>query len=395
MKKTLRVARCGSLLSALLLGLGGGMVGIAAAAPAGVASAGEVKAASASKASAKAPLSKKASAKRAPAKTEPAKAGPAPAEPTSAVQTPTVFARVGDVVISFNEYNAAYASAARSKFYHGRAPENDVAKLQRDIADALISRILLVQEAKRRGLVVDQELVSKTIEDYEKRNAKNEQWEQLRDRIVPKLTARVEEDNLLEQLEKAVRDLPEPQPEEVLAYYSANPAKFTEPERVRLAAILRKVDPTAPNEAWKKADEELKDVLKQIKEAGADFAAMAREHSQNEKTAENGGDLGYLHQGAVPEVAVALLATMQNGDVSEPVQVLEGMALLKLVDRIPAKLHDFERVQVRAKQLLQRDRSDAAWSGLIAELKKATPPQVDESFFLPLVVQVKGSDGPK
>jgi len=66
------------------------------------------------------------------------------------------------------------------------------------------------------------------------------------------------------------------------------------------------------------------------------------------------------------------------------VQLLEGMGLLRLTDRKAAKLNTFEKVESRARDLLQRDRSDQAWSKLIADLKKKTPHQVDQSQFLPL-----------
>lgn len=65
---------------------------------------------------------------------------------------------------------------------------------------------------------------------------------------------------------------------------------------------------------------------------------------------------------------------------------------MKLTDRIEAKKHDFERVQQRASDLLKRDHSHAAWKGLIAELRKASPVEVDESRFLPLVADSAGDN---
>jgi parvulin-like peptidyl-prolyl isomerase len=52
--------------------------------------------------------------------------------------------------------------------------------------------------------------------------------------------------------------------------------------------------------------------------AGADFAALAREHSLDRITGENGGDLGYFARGSllVPEIEVAAFQ-LQPGEISE------------------------------------------------------------------------------
>lgn len=58
-------------------------------------------------------------------------------------------------------------------------------------------------------------------------------------------------------------------------------------------------------------------LLDQVRE-GADFAALAREHSVDRTTAADGGDLGYFSQGTllVPELEQAAFA-LQEGEVSD------------------------------------------------------------------------------
>ena len=321
-------------------------------------------------------------------------AAPAAAQETApAVSAPAVFARVGDAVITVDEYEMAFTAAARSKFYHGKSPEGEVALLQREVADKMVTRTLLLREAQRRGIVPDRADIDKSIAGYDRRYANSEQWKKTREFALPALIARLEEDSLIGQLEAQARAVAEAPVDDVKAYYAANPDKFTEPERVRISTILIKVDPSSPKEDWDKASEEIKAIQKLIKDGG-DFAALAKEHSK-ESSAANGGDMGYMHTGTVPPVAQEVLAALKPGEMSEPLRLLEGYALLKLTERVPAKLHDFERVQPRAKALLQRDLQDAAWSALIGELKKATPARVDESRFLPLTEKSDGHPLPK
>lgn len=304
------------------------------------------------------------------------------------------FAKVGDVAISYDEYNTAFNSAARSKFYHGNPPQEEIAALQREVADQLVSRILLLREAKRRSIQPDKAEIDKILQGYEQRYGKNDRWKETRGQVLPGLTARLEEDSLVAQLEKTVRNVPRPQQKEVKAYYTANPDKFTEPEQLRVSVILIKVDPSSPKSVWEKADEKAKELVRKL-ESGADFAALAREHS-NDLTAKHGGDLGYLHKGMLPDGTEAVLTALKTGETSKTVQLLEGMAVFRVTDRKTAKLNGFEKVEARAADLLHRDQADAAWKKLVTELKKNTPAQIDQSGFLPLAEKIaKPNQAPK
>ena len=306
---------------------------------------------------------------------------------------PTVFARVGDAVITYDDYNAAFNAAVRNKFYHGKPPENEIAALQREVGDQLVARALLLREAKQRGLKPDTGEIQRTIATYDQRYANSEQWKKNRPQMVPALTARLEEESLLTQIESTVRAVPKPAPKEVKAYYAAHPEKFTEPEQLRVSVILLKVEPSSPKAVWVKADEEAQGLVKKL-HAGADFASLAKLHS-GDASAQQGGDMGYLHNGMLPDGTQAVLNAMKPGDVSNPVQLLEGMAVFKLTDRKTAKLNNFEAVQSRAGDLLQRDQADAAWKKFVAELKKKTPAHIDQSQFLPLAEQSGSRSAPK
>jgi parvulin-like peptidyl-prolyl isomerase len=310
-------------------------------------------------------------------------AAPAPAPAAAAASAPkAIFARVGDAVVTREEYNAAFNAASRGKFYHGKPPEAEIAAMQREVGDQLVARILLIREAKLRGIKADPAEVQKTVQSYDQRYANSEQWKKSRDKMLANVIPRLEEDSMLAQLEKSVRNVAKPGVKEVKAYYAAHPEKFTEPEQLRVAVILLKVDPSAPRETWIKADEEAKEIANKLR-AGADFAALARARSAD-GSAQQGGDMGYLHGGMLPDGTQQVLNAMKLGEISNPVQLLEGMAVFRLTDRKVSKLNSFDTVQDRAQDLLQRDQADQAWKKLIADLRKKTPAQIDQSQFLPL-----------
>jgi parvulin-like peptidyl-prolyl isomerase len=296
--------------------------------------------------------------------------------------SPPIFATVGDVVITQAEYMSALTNAARAKFYHGKPPEGEVARLQRDVAQKMVARILLLREARQRGLRPDAAEIEKTVQSYEQRYANSEQWKKNREQALPGLVARLEQDNLLSQLEKSVRDLVKSDEKGAEAYYLKYPEKFTQPEQLRVVLILLKVQPSAPPEAWAKANEEAEALAKRVR-GGADMAELARLHS-GDASAPMGGDMGYLHTGMLPDGAQNVLVNMQPDEIGV-VRVLEGVAVLRLADRKAARRMEFDEVKVRAQELMLSEKKEAAWTGFVAELKQKTPHQIDQSLFLPMV----------
>lgn len=307
------------------------------------------------------------------------------AAPADNAVAPQVFARVGDVVITMQDYDAALALAARNKFYHGKPPEAELAVLQREVGDKLVADVLLVKEARRRGLKPDDTIVAQRLEQIDQRNLGNEQWQKMRTEWLPILTGRIQEENLLVQLESAVRDVPLPNETQIREYYNTHPEKFTEPEQLRVSLILLAVEPSSPGEKWMKTYELGQDLVKQLR-AGADFAALAREHPGDAASAEQGGDMGYLHGGMLPDAAQQTLDKLKIGEISDPVRLLEGIAIFRLTDRNLAKLNDFEAVRERASELWLKEERERVWKLLIAQLKKASIIQVDESHYAPLPI---------
>jgi peptidyl-prolyl cis-trans isomerase C len=305
-----------------------------------------------------------------------------PAAGKAVASTAPVFAKVGDTVITHRDFDNEYANATRNRFYHGKPPDWQVASLQREIGDKLVNDALLLIEAKRRKLKPDAAKVKLQVERYEQNNAGNENWQKVRERLVPLLTKRYEEENLRGQLEEQVRKVPTPNEKQLRAYYNAHPEKFTEPENVRVSVILVSADPGAPS-SWDVARKKAADLLKQIRE-GADFAEIAKLHSDDGETADQGGDMGYQHAGMMSEMSQQVVDKLKSGEMSEPVGLMEGIAIFKLVDRVQAKLNNFETVKERAGELYLTDEGDRAWKSLIAQLRKKTPVEVDESHFLPL-----------
>jgi parvulin-like peptidyl-prolyl isomerase len=306
------------------------------------------------------------------------------AESRAADAAAPVFARVADSVITQREYDDAYAVAARSRFYHGKAPQADVAKLQREVGHALVNEALLLREAARRKLQPDAAAVQQQIDAYEARYRSSEAWQKNRATMLPPLRRKLERNSMLDQLHAAVHKVDEPTPAQVEAYYDQHKDKFTEPERVRLSMILLKVDPSSPQAKWDAAAEEGAAIVKRLR-GGADFAQMAHLHS-GDASAAKGGALDYLHRGMLPERAQLAVDKLQPSGISDPVVLIEGIAVFKLDERKAARLNPLPVVRPRTAELLKRELGERAWTDLLARLRKENPPRIDESRYLPLAL---------
>lgn len=292
-----------------------------------------------------------------------------------------VFALVGKTAISNSEYDAAYNAAKREKYYHAQPPEAEIAALQREVADKLVDRVLVLEEARRRNVKPDAARVAAAIKGYEQRYAGSAQWQQNRERLLPGLTAQLELQSVFQQIEQKIRTVAAPTAQQVSAYYKAHPELFTEPEQVHIAVILLKVDPSSTRVVWDKAKEEAAAIRARIAK-GAAFADLARLHSAHDSAAR-GGDMGYVHRGMLPEGMERLLDTMKLGVVSDPVVLLEGVALMRLDGRKLPHLRKLEEVSGRAGELWQREQAARQWRTFIAGLRKGVTIRMDPSRYPP------------
>jgi len=107
--------------------------------------------------------------------------------------------------------------------------------------------------------------------------------------------------------------------------------------------------------------------LKERLAHGADFAELARLHS-NDLSAAKGGDLGWLYPGdTVPEFERAMDA-LAIGQIGGPVQSPFGWHLIRVDERKNAEA-GAERKRLMARQLLRERKSDEAYEDWLRQLR--------------------------
>ncbi|HEY6893605.1 MAG TPA: SurA N-terminal domain-containing protein [Rhodanobacteraceae bacterium] len=186
------------------------------------------------------------------------------------------------------------------------------------------------------------------------------------------------------KLDKPAPDATPVSDEEIQAYYSAHTAEFTTPERVsleyleldgskrevnatpddavlkdryekeksrfvtseqRLAShILVKVPGKGSPDDQKAALAKAEGIAKEAK-SGKDFAALAKQSSDDLGSKNQGGDLGWLDKGQTDEAFENALFAMNKGDISDPVLTADGYSIIDLRDIRPGKTRSFEEVK--------------------------------------------------
>ncbi len=117
----------------------------------------------------------------------------------------------------------------------------------------------------------------------------------------------------------------------------------------------------------KEARDKLSDIKKQLVTAGADFAVLAREFSQDGSAAQ-GGDLGWASPGMfVPEFE-AVMNRLAPGEVSDPLVSRFGVHLIQLLERRKATLSQADqRESVRG--MLREKKTEEAYVTWAQELR--------------------------
>jgi len=123
--------------------------------------------------------------------------------------------------------------------------------------------------------------------------------------------------------------------------YDVYRAKYAVPEKVRAAHILVNIKDGNRDAALAKATEIRAKAL-----AGADFAQLAREFSDDPTAGRNGGELGFFEARAMDSAfAAAAFAMTRKGELSAPVLSSFGYHIIRFEDRRPAGTRSFDEVK--------------------------------------------------
>jgi peptidyl-prolyl cis-trans isomerase C len=225
--------------------------------------------------------------------------------------------------IEFETRWAELAEATRARY------EKDGGK--RRFLDELITRELLMQEARKQGL--------------DQNDAIRDRAQRYREQLIL--------DELLKDRIKAKIELSK---EELDAFYEKHAHELLTPLKIQVSQMLLPNFPAA------------KDLEKQINQGG-DFAKFAQRYSIDNKTKAKGGDLGpYRKDLVVPEVDEAIHA-LKPGMVSAPIKTDAGYYLVMVTALDKEIIQADLAVRERLRQELLNEKRRKRFDDVIADIR--------------------------
>jgi peptidyl-prolyl cis-trans isomerase C len=279
-------------------------------------------------------------------------------------ELPAILARVNNEAVERWEVETALREIEIGNVHP--IPSSQRAEMTRAVLDRIIAHHLVAQEARARKLQVSEADVDADIERIRTEFPSEQAFDEA-------LTSfRTSREQLRRQrrlsLEVAgfVRATITPSVSvssaEVDGYYRDNLERFQQPETVRASHIFVRTLPGATEEEKAAARAKAVTIRNQLS-AGADFAKLAGEQSEDPGSAAQGGNLGTFPRGQMdPSFDAAVFALEVNG-LSDIVETGFGFHVVKVHERHAAVTAPLETVRGDIRELLldrgQQEKLDA------------------------------------
>ncbi len=251
-----------------------------------------------------------------------------------------VLATVGDEAITFADYR---------QFVKGIGENENAEEIDGKLLKRLIEEKIILKEAKRKGIGIDDAEIDRSIEEFKSLNGLSQEdlenflreeaisisdyKKLLKDRISLSQLINLEVDSKIIVKEKEVAD-----------FYHGNKKDFLiTPETVRIQAIFLRLEEDATVTEITDLKRRALKIASRLKD-GENFDRLVDEYS-HEPLKSHGGMLGTFVRGALVPPLDEKVFTLKEGEVSEPLWGGEGVYILKLTEKIPEKFRALEEVK--------------------------------------------------
>ena len=241
----------------------------------------------------------------------------------------------------------------------------------RDASENLINRQLLLQEAEKRKIAIPDGEVAQRAREFQIGGAEGQ--------TVPQsgapdaqLMAAVRGSMMIEKMldDEFRAHHVQPTEAQIQQYYDEHRDLFVkDPGEVQIAHIAVKLPPN-PTDAQKKAAVEK--IIKIYKEAqkSKDFAAIAKQNSEDTESAAKGGDLGYFRPGVLPPVIDKMVFATPVGQLTQIVESNLGYSFIKVVSRRGGTVSPLSEVKAKIALFILDENEDMVVKGLIKKIAK-------------------------
>ena len=283
--------------------------------------------------------------------------------------------RINDETISYQRFQGFYIEYRNSQgvAVGARGDQLDLlTRLRREAMDLLIEQVLVAQAAAKAGVETDPAEVEKAFADLRSIFPSDQSFEMklkgdgfTADSLRRHLGRMMAAQTYLNQVRARNWDVTD---EDLEQYYHDNEYRLTLPEQVRVRHILLTWKPMGKPDDRAFIREQMQPILERAR-AGEDFAAMARELSDDYATRQSGGDTGFFHRGQMTKAFEDAAFALEPNEISDVVESPFGVHIIKLLERQHEELLAFEDIRDQLRQHVSDERAEEAVQDLIQALK--------------------------
>jgi peptidyl-prolyl cis-trans isomerase D len=161
-------------------------------------------------------------------------------------------------------------------------------------------------------------------------------------------------------------------------FYQQNIDKFKQGETIHASHIFFPVAQSASAPEKDQARAKATQALKELK-AGGDFAALAKQYSEDDASKVNGGDLDYFGRGAMVKEFDEAAFALKPGETSGLVKSQFGFHIIKVIDKRAAATRTLADVRTEIENQIRYEKAQAEASRVADEVaaKVSKPADLD------------------
>lgn len=168
-------------------------------------------------------------------------------------------------------------------------------------------------------------------------------------------------------------------------FYDENPKYFDAPERVRVSHVLLSTLDSAQKELSEDAKKEKRALAEKVlarAKKGDDFAALAKEFSEDPGSKGNGGEYTFPRGQMVKEFEETSFG-LKPGEVSEIVTTRFGYHIIKSSEKLAAGKEAFEKVEANIKKHLTQEEVQKRLPAFYDKVKKDAGLEILDAALIP------------
>ena len=292
-------------------------------------------------------------------------------------------ATVNGTDISYADFYQAYYSIVRQQEMYGQSITGQmVGQVQYYTLDQLVNQQLLIQAAENAKVKVEERVVDERYQAIQDNYPSKAMFEEdlKNSGLTSKGLKTLLRNNLkIEKLQEELVKGLEVTDTEIQAAY----------EEVNARHIL--IQPQGEGDEAEAAALEQAELLIQDLEDGADFAALAQEHSDDAGSKVNGGDLGWFGRGRMVEPFEKAAFAAEVGEIVGPVESQFGYHIIQVTERKEATGEEFEEAKSELRDKLLDEKRREKLTEWFVELKNVAAIEIKDPAMLGQKMMLEGS----